>query len=58
MGMGGVLQGCEDLVLLETLREMLGRLCVQFVVLETANESQIKASGRADSREGSNWQRT
>ena len=50
MGMGGVLQGCEGLVLLETLREMLGSLGIEAIQAQTAKERQIVVSGGADSR--------
>ena len=55
---GGVLEGREGLVLFETLGKVLGSLCIESISLETAIESRMVASGGADSREGSNWQRT
>ena len=48
-GWGGVLERLEGLVLLEALREMLGSLCIESVVLETANEKGMGWSGAADS---------
>ena len=58
MGMGGVLQGGEGLVLLETLREMLGSLGIEVIVAQTAKERQIVVSGGADSGEKGKRRRT
>ena len=48
MACGGVLERLEGLVLLQALREMLGSLCIESVVLETANEEGTRCAAGAD----------
>ena len=50
MGMGGILQGREGRVLLETLGKVLGGIRIELVAAETANKSRLEASGGADTR--------
>ena len=38
---GGILERLEGRVLLEALGQVLGSLCVEAVVAETANESRV-----------------
>ena len=49
MGVGGVLQRGEGLVLFETLSEVLGALSTNGIQLQTARRSGAEVSGRADS---------
>ena len=46
---GGVLERVEGLVLLEALREVLGTLRTELVVVEAANESRVPVLTAADS---------
>ena len=48
---GGVLEGLEGLVRLETLRKVLSGFGIETVATQTASESQKQTSGAADSRE-------
>ena len=45
---GGVLEGGEGLVLLQALRKVLGALCTEVIVLQTASRTRIATSGGAD----------
>ena len=54
----GVLEGREGHILLEALSEILGTFSTNIVACEPANKGRHVVSTRADSREGSNWQRT
>ena len=49
MGVGGVLQRGEGLVLFETLSEVLGAVSTNGIPLQTVRRSRIKVSGGADS---------
>ena len=55
---GGVLELFEARVRLESLAERPCALWTDAVVPEAVNGGQITVSWGADSREGSNWQRT
>ena len=48
---GSVLEGLEGLVRLKTLRNVLGALITDAVVVQTASESQKETSRGADGRE-------
>ena len=55
---GGVLERLERRIRLEALREVLGGLCVEIVVLETANESRNGVLAAADSKKSEHTRRT
>ena len=45
---GGVLEQSEGLVLLQALREVLGGLCIEVIIAQTAEQDPITVSGGAD----------
>ena len=50
-GLGSVLECLEGLIDFETLRDVLGTLCTDIIVLQAANMSQMQTSEGADNRE-------
>ena len=55
---GSVLEPGEGLVLLQGLRKVLGALCKEAIVLQTASRTRIATSGGLDSRKKGMQQRT